>query len=285
MAKLLVIDGNSIINRAFYGIMGSKMLMTADGKYTNAVYGFLAIMFKIMEETNPDYMAIAFDLKAPTKRHQLYKEYKGTRKGMPNELAEQMPILKNLLRAMNIVIIEKEEYEADDILGTIANLAKKEDIETTILSGDRDTFQLINDKINVKIPHTKAGKTETEEYNEEKIKEIYGIEPIKLIEVKGLMGDASDNIPGVPGVGEKTALKLVKEYGSIEKLYEAVDEGRAELKGALKGKITQNKDLAMLSKKLRNYRYKCTIRCKNRRIKKSRMGQRKGIANFQRIKI
>lgn len=285
MAKLLVIDGNSIINRAFYGIMGSKMLMTADGKYTNAVYGFLAIMFKIMEETNPDYMAIAFDLKAPTKRHQLYKEYKGTRKGMPNELAEQMPILKNLLRAMNIVIIEKEEYEADDILGTIANLAKKEDIETTILSGDRDTFQLINDKINVKIPHTKAGKTETEDYNEEKIKEIYGIEPIKLIEVKGLMGDASDNIPGVPGVGEKTALKLVKEYGSIEKLYEAVDEGRAELKGALKGKITQNKDLAMLSKKLRNYRYKCTIRCKNRRIKNSRMGQRKGIANFQRIKI
>ena len=125
MAKLLVIDGNSIINRAFYGIMGSKMLMTADGKYTNAVYGFLAIMFKIMEETNPDYMAIAFDLKAPTKRHQLYKEYKGTRKGMPNELAEQMPILKNLLRAMNIVIIEKEEYEADDILGTLANLAKK----------------------------------------------------------------------------------------------------------------------------------------------------------------
>ena len=285
MAKLLVIDGNSIINRAFYGIMGSKMLMTADGKYTNAVYGFLAIMFKIMEETNPDYMAIAFDLKAPTKRHQLYKEYKGTRKGMPNELAEQMPILKNLLRAMNIVIIEKEEYEADDILGTLANLAKKEDIETTILSGDRDTFQLINDKINVKIPHTKAGKTETEEYNEEKIKEIYGIEPIKLIEVKGLMGDTSDNIPGVPGVGEKTALKLVKEYGSIEKLYEAVDEGRAELKGALKGKITQNKDLAMLSKKLRNYRYKCTIRCENRRIKNSRMGQRKGIANFQRIKI
>lgn len=285
MAKLLVIDGNSIINRAFYGIMGSKMLMTADGKYTNAVYGFLAIMFKIMDETNPDYMAIAFDLKAPTKRHQLYKEYKGTRKGMPNELAEQMPILKNLLRAMNIVIIEKEEYEADDILGTLANLAKKEDIETTILSGDRDTFQLINDKINVKIPHTKAGKTETEEYNEEKIKEIYGIEPIKLIEVKGLMGDTSDNIPGVPGVGEKTALKLVKEYGSIEKLYEAVDEGRAELKGALKGKITQNKDLAMLSKKLRNYRYKCTIRCENRRIKNSRMGQRKGIANFQRIKI
>lgn len=285
MAKLLVIDGNSIINRAFYGIMGSKMLMTADGKYTNAVYGFLAIMFKIMEETNPDYMAIAFDLKAPTKRHQLYKEYKGTRKGMPNELAEQMPILKNLLRAMNIVIIEKEEYEADDILGTLANLAKKEDVETTILSGDRDTFQLINDKINVKIPHTKAGKTETEEYNEEKIKEIYGIEPIKLIEVKGLMGDTSDNIPGVPGVGEKTALKLVKEYGSIENLYEAVDEGRAELKGALKGKITENKDLAMLSKKLRNNRYKCTIRCKNRRIKSSRMGQRKSITNFQRIKI
>lgn len=251
MSKLLVIDGNSIINRAFYGIMGSKMLMTSDGKYTNAVYGFLAIMFKIIDEITPDYMAIAFDLKAPTKRHKLYKEYKGTRKGMPNELAEQMPILKNVLRAMNIVIIEKEGYEADDILGTLANMAKKEDIETIILSGDRDTFQLINDKINVKIPHTKAGKTETEKYDEEKIKEIYGLKPIKLIEVKGLMGDASDNIPGVPGVGEKTALKLVKEYGSIEKLYKAIEEGTSDLKGALKEKITANKDLAMLSKELR----------------------------------
>ena len=218
MQKLLVIDGNSIINRAFYGIMGSSMLMTADGKYTNAVYGFLAIMFKIMDELKPDYIAIAFDLKAPTKRHKLYKEYKGTRKGMPDELAEQMPILKEILKEMNITIIEKETYEADDILGTLATMASKQDIQTTILSGDRDIFQLINNKINVKIPHKKDGKTETEDFNEEKIKEIYELKPEKLIEVKGLMGDKSDNIPGVPGVGEKTAIKLIKEYESIENL-------------------------------------------------------------------
>ena len=156
MERLLVIDGNSIINRAFYGILGNKMLMTADGKYTNAIYGFLSIMFKIIDDLNPDYLAIAFDLKAPTKRHKLYKEYKGTRKGMPDELAEQMPILKEILRSMNIKIIEKEEYEADDILGTLANIAAKENINVTILSGDRDTFQLVNEKINVRIPHTKA---------------------------------------------------------------------------------------------------------------------------------
>lgn len=259
MEKLLVIDGNSIINRAFYGIMGSTMLMTADGTYTNAVYGFLAILFKTLEEVKPDYIAIAFDLKAPTKRHLLYKEYKGTRKGMPDELAQQMPILKEVLRAMNITIIEKEGYEADDILGTLANMAANEDKEAIILSGDRDTFQLINDKINVLIPHTKAGKTETEIYNEEKIQEIYGLAPKKLIEVKGLMGDTSDNIPGIPGVGEKTAIKLVKEYGDIEALYENVEAGEDGLKGALRTKVVTNKELALLSKQLRNNRCKCPI--------------------------
>lgn len=250
MEKLVAIDGNSIINRAFYGIMGTKMLMTSDGKYTNAVYGFLAIMFKILEDINPDYLAIAFDLKAPTKRHELYKEYKGTRKGMPDELAEQMPILKNILKAMNITIIEKEGYEADDILGTIAKMAATRGIEATILSGDRDTFQLIEEQIKVRIPHTKAGKTETEDYDLEKVKEIYGLPPKKLIEVKGLMGDTSDNIPGIPGVGEKTAIKLIKEYNSIEELYEKVEKGQDNLRGALREKIIQNKELAVLSKKL-----------------------------------
>ena len=254
MQKLLVIDGNSIINRAFYGIMGSSMLMTADGKYTNAVYGFLAIMFKIMDELKPDYIAIAFDLKAPTKRHKLYKEYKGTRKGMPDELAEQMPILKEILKEMNITIIEKETYEADDILGTLATMASKQDIQTTILSGDRDIFQLINNKINVKIPHKKDGKTETEDFNEEKIKEIYELKPEKLIEVKGLMGDKSDNIPGVPGVGEKTAIKIIKEYETIENLYDAIEKGTDSLKGAVREKIANNKELAELSKELRNNR-------------------------------
>ena len=250
MEKLLVIDGNSIINRAFYGIMGNKMLMTADGTYTNAVYGFLAIMFKALEDIKPEYLAIAFDLKAPTKRHLLYKEYKGTRKGMPDELAQQMPILKNVLRAMNITIIEKEGYEADDILGTLSNMAAKENINAIILSGDRDTFQLINKKINVRIPHTKAGKTETEDYTVEKIAEIYGLEPKELIEVKGLMGDASDNIPGVPGVGEKTAIKLIKEYKNIDELYNKIETKQDDLKGALREKIEQNKNLAILSRTL-----------------------------------
>ena len=250
MKKLVAIDGNSIINRAFYGIMGTKMLMTSDGKYTNAVYGFLAIMFKILEDINPDYLAIAFDLKAPTKRHELYKEYKGTRKGMPNELAEQMPILKNVLNAMNIKILEKEGYEADDILGTIAKMAASQNIDVTILSGDRDTFQLIEEQIKIRIPHTKAGKTETEDYDIEKIKEIYGLSPKKLIEVKGLMGDTSDNIPGIPGVGEKTAIKLIKEYNSVEELYEKVEKAQDDLKGALREKIVNNKELALLSKQL-----------------------------------
>ena len=154
MDKLVVIDGNSILNRAFYGIMGSKMLQTADGTYTNAVYGFLSILFKLLEDINPEYLVVAFDLKAPTKRHELYKEYKATRKGMPDELASQLPIIKDVLRAMKIKIIEKEGYEADDILGTIAVYAEERGLETTILTGDRDSFQLATDKIIIRIPRT-----------------------------------------------------------------------------------------------------------------------------------
>ena len=152
---LVLIDGNSILNRAFYGIMGNKMLTTPDGKYTNAVYGFLAIMFKVMEDLKPEYMAVAFDLKAPTERHKLYEGYKATRKGMPTELAEQMPIIKDILEKMNITIIEKEGYEADDILGTLAKRGEKEGLEVTVVSGDRDTFQLASEKIKIRIPHTK----------------------------------------------------------------------------------------------------------------------------------
>ena len=250
MNKLLLIDGNSIINRAFYGIMGNKMLMTVDGTYTNAVYGFLSILFKILDDLQPNYMAIAFDLKAPTYRHKLYSEYKGTRKGMPDELANQMPILKNILKEMNIRIIEKEGYEADDIIGTMSKLGEESDLEVTILSGDRDTFQLVSEKTTVRIPRTKAGKTETEDFTPEKIKEVYGLEPVKLIEVKGLMGDTSDNIPGIPGVGEKTALRLVKEYGTIENLYKAIENSEDDLKGALRNKVITNKEQALLSKTL-----------------------------------
>ena len=246
MNKLLLIDGNSIINRAFYGIMGSKMLMTEDGTYTNAVYGFLSILFKELDDIKPEYLVVAFDLKAPTHRHKMYDKYKANRHGMPEELAMQMPILKETLKAMNICIIEKEGYEADDILGTLAKWGQKEELEVTVLTGDRDSFQLIDKNIKVRIPRTKMGKTETEDYTVEKIEEEYGLEPLDLIEVKGLMGDASDNIPGVPGVGEKTALNLIKQYKSIDEVYNHIDEQ----KGKLKEKLSENKDLAYLSRTL-----------------------------------
>ena len=250
MSRLVLIDGNSILNRAFYGIMGTKMLTTADGKYTNAVYGFLSILFKVMDDLNPEYMAVAFDLKAPTQRHKLYKDYKATRRAMPNELAEQMPMVKEILEIMNITIIEKEGYEADDVLGTLAREGEEAGLDVTILSGDRDTFQLATDKISIRIPHTKAGKTEVDTFGEAEIIEKYGIKPKALIEVKGLMGDNSDNIPGVPGVGEKTALELVKQYGSIDNIYKAIDENTDTLKEKLREKLIANKDLALLSRTL-----------------------------------
>ena len=209
MEKLLILDGNSIINRAFSGILGNQMLMTSNGTYTNAVYGVLAILFKELEEIKPEYIAVAFDLKAPTKRHILYDKYKANRHGMPDELAGQLPILKNVLKAMNIEIIEKEGYEADDVLGTLSKRGEKEGIDVTILSGDRDTFQLVSDNITIRIPRTKAGKTEEDDLNKEKVLEVYGLEPIKLIEVKGLQGDTSDNIPGVPRNRRKNSCKTV----------------------------------------------------------------------------
>ncbi len=250
MEKIAIIDGNSILNRAFYGIMSSKMLQTADGTYTNAVYGFLAIMFKLLEDEKPDYLAVAFDVKHPTKRHEMYKDYKGTRKGMPDELAMQMPIIKQVLEAMNITIIEKPGYEADDILGTIAKYAEKQGLDVTLLTGDRDSFQLASNKITIRIPRTKNGKTETENFDRNKILEVYGLEPKDLIEVKGLMGDSSDNIPGVPGVGEKTALNLIKEYKTIDNIYSKLENGEEIAKGKLKENLENNKDLAILSREL-----------------------------------
>lgn len=260
MDKFVLVDGNSIMNRAFYGIMGSKMLTTKDGKYTNAVYGFLAILFKLLDDIQPQYMAVAFDLKAPTARHKMYEGYKANRHGMPDELAEQMPIIKEVLRAMNIDIIEMEGYEADDILGTLSCYGEAKNLDVTILSGDRDTFQLATDKVTIRIPHTKGGKTETDEYNREKIIEKYGLEPKQLIEVKGLQGDTSDNIPGVPGVGEKTALKLVQKYGSIENLYKKIEEGQDDLKGKQREKIVENKELAELSRTLGTINTKVPIK-------------------------
>ncbi len=248
--RLLIIDGNSIMNRAFYGTMHAKTMMSADGVFTNALYGFLAILFRELEDLQPQYIAVAFDLKAPTHRHKMYDKYKGTRHAMPEELAQQMPIIKQILNDMNITVIEKEGYEADDIIGTISKEAEKQGHKVTILSGDRDTFQLVSNNITVRIPRTKMGKTEVDDYTQIKIEEEYGLKPVELIEVKGLMGDTSDNIPGIPGVGEKTAIKLVKEYKTIENLYKELEEGSSNIKGSLKEKIENNKDLALLSKTL-----------------------------------
>jgi len=250
LKKLLLIDGNSIANRAFYGIMGSKMLTAKDGKYTNAVYGFLAIMFKNIEDLKPDYMAVSFDLKAPTARHKMYEGYKANRHGMPEELAQQMPMIKEVLKAMKIDIVQKEGFEGDDILGTLAKYGEEQGLDVIILSGDRDIFQLATDRVTIRIPRTKAGKTETEEYDKNKIFEEYGLEPKALIEVKGLQGDSSDNIPGVPGIGPKTAINLIKKYNTIENLYKAIDEGKDDLKGKQKENIVENREKAFLSRTL-----------------------------------
>lgn len=252
MKKLIVIDGNSILNRAFYGIMGSKMLQTADGTYTNAVYGFLTIMFRILEDENPEYLAVAFDVKSPTKRHEMYSEYKGTRKGMPDELAVQMPIIKKVLEAMNITVLEKPGYEADDILGTLSEMGSKKGLKVILLTGDRDSFQLAKDNVIIRIPRTKKGKTEMEDFDKDKVLETYWVTPEQMIEVKGLMGDASDNIPGVPGIGEKTALELIKKYKDIDKIYEAIDNDDVGIRGKIKEKLVENKELAYLSRTLRH---------------------------------
>ena len=250
MDRLVLIDGNSIMNRAFYGIMGNKMLTSQDGKYTNAIYGFLSIMFKIIEDLNPTHIAVSFDLKGPTVRHELYEGYKANRKGMPNELAEQMPIIKEVLKAMNIDVIEKQGYEGDDILGTIAKYGEAQGLAVTILSGDRDTFQLATDNITIRIPRTKMGKTEEEDFDRKKVQEIYGLEPSQLIDLKALQGDTSDNIPGVPGIGEKTALSLIQKYKSIDNLYNQIEKNEDELKAKQKENILANKELAYLSRTL-----------------------------------
>ena len=261
MEKVLLIDGNSIMNRAFYGIMGNKMLTTKDGLYTNAIYGFLSIMFKNMEEVEPTYMLIAFDSKtAADTRKKMYEGYKKHRHSMPNELAEQMPIIKEILTAMNIKVIEMPDYEGDDILGTLAKRFAHKDKDVYILSGDRDLFQLIEDHITVRIPRTKMGKTETEIYTKEKVEEEYGLEPIDLIEVKALMGDSSDEIPGVPNVGPKTGTSLIKQFKTIANLYKALEEGTVDLTSKLKETLIKNQDLAELSKELGTINTKAPIK-------------------------
>ena len=211
--KIMLIDGNSIVNRAFYGV---PLLTNGEGRYTNGVYGFLNILFKLLDEEQPDYLAVAFDLHAPPFRHRTFDGYKGTRKGMPEELREQMPLLKEVLQAMHIPIFEQEGFEADDILGTLSALAEKNGIVPVVVSGDRDLLQLAGETLKVRIPKTKGGRTETEDYYAADVQAKYGVTPAEFIDMKALMGDTSDNIPGVPGIGEKTAAKIITQYHDIE---------------------------------------------------------------------
>jgi len=217
----MLVDGNSIINRAFYGV---PLLSNSEGIYTNGVYGFLNILFKLLEEDQPDYIAVAFDLKAPTFRHEVFQEYKGNRKGMPEELKPQIPLLKDILDAMGIKRLEKEGYEADDILGTVAKRAEEQGMQPIIVSGDRDLLQLATEQIKIRIPKTKKGGTEIEDYYAKDLIEKIGVTPLEYIDVKALMGDSSDNIPGVPGIGEKTAIKIIQQYHNIENAIAHADE-------------------------------------------------------------
>ncbi len=253
MNKLLLIDGNSIMNRAFYGIPD---MTTNDGRHTNAIYGFLNIILKVIEEEQATHICVAFDLKKKTFRHEMYEAYKGTRKGMPEELHEQMPRIKEILQAMHIRIVEQEGFEADDLIGTLSKKGEREGFAVTILSGDRDLLQLATDTVLVRIPKTKHGKTEVEDYYAKNVVETYGVTPLIFIDMKGLMGDTSDNIPGVPGIGEKTAAKLLAEYGDLDGVYAAVDNMKAS---KMKQNLIENKDLAYLSKMLATIKLDCPI--------------------------
>lgn len=244
MEKIVLIDGNSIINRAFFGVPD---LTNADGLHTNAIYGFINIMNSILDEEKPQYLAVAFDVHAPTFRHKMYDAYKGTRKGMPDELREQVPVLKELLHAMNIVTLEMAGFEADDILGTLAKKSEKDGLLVSLVSGDRDLLQIATDNIKIRIPKTKGGKTEIENYNTQDVIDRYQVPPLGIIELKALMGDSSDNIPGVPKIGEKTATQLIVQYGNIETLKDHISEIE---KKSIRETLEQNFDMAVLSKTL-----------------------------------
>ncbi len=242
--KLVLIDGHSILNRAFYGVPD---LTNGQGLHTNAVYGFLNIMFKIIEEEKPGYLTVAFDVHAPTFRHEIYPDYKGTRKPMPEELREQVPVMKEMLQAMGICIMEKAGLEADDILGTLAKRGEREGMEVALVSGDRDLLQIATEHIKIRIPKTKGGRTEIEDYYAKDVEAKYQVNPTQFIDLKALMGDTADNIPGVPKVGEKTATELMVQFGSIENIYEHVEE---ITKKAIRESLIEHKDLADLSKTL-----------------------------------
>ena len=243
--KLLAIDGNSIVNRAFYGI---KLLTTKDGRYTNGIVGFMKILLKLLADEKPDAVAVAFDLPVPTFRHKRYDGYKGTRKGMPQELAEQMPLLKELLGDLGYRMVTAEGYEADDILGTLAAGCAASGDECVIATGDRDSLQLVSPTTRVLLASTQMGRSVTVNMDEAAVREKYGVSPRQLIEVKALMGDTSDNIPGVTGVGEKTALALIAEFGSLAGVYENL--GSEKIKPGVRAKLERDKEQAEMSRYL-----------------------------------
>ena len=242
--KIVLIDGHSIINRAFYGVPN---LTNKDGLHTNGIFGFVNILFKILEEEKPDYLTVAFDVHHPTFRHEMFKEYKGTRKGMPQELHEQVPVLKELLTAMGIQIMELPGYEADDLLGTVANRSEAKGMDVLVVSGDRDLLQIVTDHIRVCIPKTKRGTTEYEMYYTKDVQEKYGLLPKQIIELKALMGDSSDNIPGVPGIGEKTATAILQQFENVENAHVHLDEIKPK---RAKENLEAHYDMAIMSKKL-----------------------------------
>ena len=251
--KLVLVDGHSILNRAFYGMPD---LTNAAGLHTGAVFGFLNILFKILDEEKADYLTVAFDVHAPTFRHEVYKEYKGTRKPMPEELREQVPLIKKVLQSMGVQIREQAGLEADDILGTLARRAEDEGMEVALLSGDRDLLQIATDKTCIRIPKTRQGQTVIENYHAADVLEKYRVTPRAFIDVKALMGDSSDNIPGVPKVGEKTATQLIVDYGSVDGVYEHLDEIK---KPALRRNLSENEELARLSLFLVTIKTDCDI--------------------------
>ena len=244
MSKFVLIDGHSILNRAFYGV---PIFTNSEGLHTNAVFGFLNIMFKIIDSKQPDYMAVAFDVNQPTFRHEMFKDYKGTRKPMMEELREQVPVIKELLQKMNITTVELPRYEADDVIGTLSKKGEKAGMEVDVISGDRDLLQLASDHITICIPKTKKGQTTVEEYNTEGVRKLYKVTPTEFIDVKALMGDSSDNIPGVPGIGEKGATAIISQFGSIENAYDHADEiSNTRNRNAL----LNNYEMAQMSKTL-----------------------------------
>lgn len=244
MSKFVLIDGHSILNRAFYGV---PIFTNSEGLHTNAVFGFLNIMFKIIDSKQPDYMAVAFDVHQPTFRHEMFKDYKGTRKPMMEELREQVPVIKKLLQKMNITTVELPGYEADDVIGTLSKKGEKAGMEVDVISGDRDLLQLASDHITICIPKTKKGQTTVEEYNTEGVRKLYKVTPTEFIDVKALMGDSSDNIPGVPGIGEKGATAIISQFGSIENAYDHADEiSNTRNRNAL----LNNYEMAQMSKTL-----------------------------------